>query len=145
MLQVFVPNVSFMFSDICYKCVYLDVAYVCNGFQALFRFFSSVSEPCFKCFICLQTYVVAIVSGCFKSRLCVCTCCNVTRLLQLLEGARGVGRGTDATWGRPGCRCRVGSGWMQTPCRAGVGAKCRHGHLNVRISPDVWALALALS
>jgi hypothetical protein len=47
MLQTSIPNVLFAFSDVCYKCVYLDVAcfihmlqvfyfgvmYVCNGFQ----------------------------------------------------------------------------------------------------------------
>jgi hypothetical protein len=37
MLQVSIPNVSFVFSDICCTCVYLDVAYV--------------SHICFKCFI----------------------------------------------------------------------------------------------
>jgi hypothetical protein len=39
MLQVFVPNILSMFSDVCCKCVYLDVAYV--------------SYICFKCFIYL--------------------------------------------------------------------------------------------
>jgi hypothetical protein len=28
----------------------------------------SVSYACFKCFICLQTYVASVASGCFKSR-----------------------------------------------------------------------------
>jgi hypothetical protein len=56
------------FSNICCKCVYLDVAYVshisckciffsmlhifCNGF---FKCFYNVSYACFKYFICLQT------------------------------------------------------------------------------------------
>jgi hypothetical protein len=41
----------------------------CNDFQAFFQvFFTSVSEACFKYFICLQTYVASITSGCFKSR-----------------------------------------------------------------------------
>jgi hypothetical protein len=47
---------------------YLDVAYVCNGFQVFSCVFSSVSEACFKCFICLQTYVTTVVFGCFKSK-----------------------------------------------------------------------------
>ena len=32
------------------------------------QWFSSVSDACFKCFICLQTYVASIAPGCFKSR-----------------------------------------------------------------------------
>jgi hypothetical protein len=49
-----VPNISSVFLDVCYKCVYLDVAYVfthfcnlfylnvvyiCNGFQVFFQMF----------------------------------------------------------------------------------------------------------
>jgi hypothetical protein len=44
----------------CYICFtymlqmfYLDVAYVCNGFQVFFMCFASVSDACFKCFIYL--------------------------------------------------------------------------------------------
>jgi hypothetical protein len=44
---------------------YLDVAYVCNDFQV---FFASISDACFKCIICLQMYVVSVVSECFKSK-----------------------------------------------------------------------------
>jgi hypothetical protein len=74
-----------MFLDVCYKCVYLDVAYgshicvasvlsgcyVClQWFSSVFQvLFASVSEACFKCFICLQTNVVYISSGRFKNRL----------------------------------------------------------------------------
>ena len=84
MLQAYVPNVLSAFSDICSKCVYLDVAYVshicckcfiwmlhifCNGFSSVFSgVFASVSDVCFKCFICLQTYVVNVSSKYFKSR-----------------------------------------------------------------------------
>jgi len=68
------------FLDACFKCLYLDVAYVshvccicvlsdvahgCNGFQLFSVFFSNVSEACFKCFNCLQTYVATVVFGCF--------------------------------------------------------------------------------
>ena len=38
------------------------------GFQVFLCVFASVSYTCFKCFICLQTYVVSVVFGCFKSR-----------------------------------------------------------------------------
>ena len=64
-------------------------------------FVSSVSEVCFKCFIYLQMYVTTVASGCFKSRSGVCTCCNITRLLQPLEGAEGSG----------GARMPRGVGW----------------------------------
>jgi hypothetical protein len=48
---------------------YLDVAYVfCNGFLVFLGVLASVSDACFKCFICFQTYVVSIASKYFKSR-----------------------------------------------------------------------------
>jgi hypothetical protein len=39
--------------SVCLQVFHLDVAYVCNGFQMFFRCFSSVSDVCFECFICL--------------------------------------------------------------------------------------------
>jgi hypothetical protein len=45
---------------------YLDIAYVLKLFSSVF---ANVSVACFKCFICLQTYVASVVSKCFKSRL----------------------------------------------------------------------------
>ena len=40
-----------------------------NGFQVFScGFFVSVSDTCFKRFICLHTYVASVVSGYFKSR-----------------------------------------------------------------------------
>jgi hypothetical protein len=81
---VSVLNVLFVFLDVCCKCFYLDVAYVfthmfasvfvrmlhmfCNGFSSIFRFFASVSDTCFKCFIFLQTHVAKVLSRYFKSR-----------------------------------------------------------------------------
>jgi hypothetical protein len=71
------------FLDICCKCVYLDVAYVSHicckclsvccvyvamVFKCFMCFFASVSDACFKHFICLQTYVASVVSECFKSK-----------------------------------------------------------------------------
>jgi hypothetical protein len=64
MLQASILNVSYVFSDVCYKCVYLDaayiftymmqvfyldVAYVYNGFKCFLCVFASVSDACFKC------------------------------------------------------------------------------------------------
>jgi hypothetical protein len=50
MLQVSVSNVSSVFSDVCCKCVYLDVVYVshicCKCFIWILRMFAMV----FKCF-----------------------------------------------------------------------------------------------
>jgi hypothetical protein len=47
---------------------YLNVAYVLQWFQVFSDVFASVLNACFKCFICLQTYVTSVVSGCFKSK-----------------------------------------------------------------------------
>jgi hypothetical protein len=82
-----ISNVSSVFSDVCCKCVYLDVAYVshicCKCFTHMLQvfylhvayvnndfqvFFASVSDACFKYFICLQTYVISVASRCFKDR-----------------------------------------------------------------------------
>ena len=66
--------------DVCRKCLYLDVAYVSHiclqvfyldvayVFTMFSSVFASVSDACFKCFICLHMYTVSAVSGCFKSR-----------------------------------------------------------------------------
>jgi hypothetical protein len=80
MLQLFVPNVLSIFSDICCKCVYLDVVYVlhisyrcfiwmlrmcCNGFQVFYVFFASVLDACFKRFISFRMYVVGVCNWMF--------------------------------------------------------------------------------
>jgi hypothetical protein len=38
------------------------------AFQVFSGVFASVLDPCFKCFICLQTHFANVSSGCFKSR-----------------------------------------------------------------------------
>jgi hypothetical protein len=43
------------------RVFYLGVAYVCNDFQMFSGVVSSVSEACFKCFICFQTYAATIL------------------------------------------------------------------------------------
>jgi hypothetical protein len=40
---------------------YLDVAYVCNGFQAFFRCSASVSDVCYKCFSCYERIFVSVL------------------------------------------------------------------------------------
>jgi nitrogen fixation protein FixH len=64
-------------------CVYLDVVYVfthdASVLSVMLRMFTiilsvfscvfaSVSNTCFKCLICFQTYVAIVASGCFKTR-----------------------------------------------------------------------------
>jgi hypothetical protein len=41
-------------------------------FKSKFGVAASLSDACFMCFICLQTYVASVVSGRFKSRSGVC-------------------------------------------------------------------------
>ena len=41
---------------------------LCNGFSSVSNFFVSVSDVCFKCFICPQMYVANVLFGRFKSR-----------------------------------------------------------------------------
>jgi hypothetical protein len=49
-----------------------DIASVLSGCWVCLQWFQvfsgNVSDACFKCFICLQTYVASVVSGCLKSR-----------------------------------------------------------------------------
>ena len=52
MLQVCLSGCCICFTHML-QLFYLDVAYVCN-------IFSSVSEACFKCFICLLLYVAVL-------------------------------------------------------------------------------------
>jgi hypothetical protein len=64
-----------LFSDLCLQVFHLDVAYIATTFQFL-GVFAIVSDACFKCFICLQTYAVNVSFGCFKNRSGCCTCCH---------------------------------------------------------------------
>jgi hypothetical protein len=59
MLQIFVPNVSSVFSDVCCKCVYLDVAYVSHIY---FRCFIWMLRTCCNGFQVFQTYVSNVSS-----------------------------------------------------------------------------------
>jgi hypothetical protein len=58
MLQVFIE------SCICFthmlQMICLDVVYLLQRFSSVHVFFASVSDACFKCFICLQTYVANV-------------------------------------------------------------------------------------
>jgi hypothetical protein len=75
-LYMYVASVCFKyficFLDVCCRCVYLYVAYVLyiccecfirmlhmfsNGFSSVF---ASISDACFKCFICLQTHIANV-------------------------------------------------------------------------------------
>jgi hypothetical protein len=90
---------------------YLDIAYVCNGFQVFFMcVFASVLEAYFKCFICLQTYVANVASTCFKSRSDVTHVAMRVRSGEDASGpARGlVARAALAPHGHVKPRCRRG-------------------------------------
>jgi hypothetical protein len=53
-------------------CVLFGCCVWLQWFLSVFQgCFSSVSETCFKCFNCLQTYVSTVVFGYLKSRSCV--------------------------------------------------------------------------
>jgi hypothetical protein len=79
---VYVSSVSYVlevcficvFPDTCCKCIYLVVVYVshircmCFFMLRMVAMVSSVFRCFFKCFNCLQTYVVTAVFRCFKSR-----------------------------------------------------------------------------
>jgi hypothetical protein len=72
---------------------YMDVAYVFTMILAVFRYFSSVLDAYFKCFICLHIYVVSVASRCFKSRSGVVSpssllCCSSRCLLFLSAAVR---------------------------------------------------------
>jgi hypothetical protein len=114
------------FSNVCYKCVYLYVAYVSlitlqvfylgiayvfqwsfKCFQVFWQVFqtyvSSVSNTCFKCFICLHTYVANVSSGCFKNRSGVAVGHPPATAGVQAEGSRGGASGL-----------RAGSGGVRT-------------------------------
>lgn len=83
MLQASVSNVSSVFSEVCYKCFYLNVAYVLHiclqmfllgccicfalAFQVFLGVFANVPYVCFKCFIFLRTHDAKVSYGYFKS------------------------------------------------------------------------------
>jgi hypothetical protein len=72
--------------------------------------FANVSDACFKCFICLQTYVASVVSRYFKSRLGVVSpsslfavspwCLLLPCILLRLRRRRSAGRQRGCTEGR---------------------------------------------
>jgi hypothetical protein len=86
-------NVAYVFIHRKCKCFYLNVVYVYNGFKCFSDVFGSGSDPCFKCFICFQTYVAIVASSCFKTRLSVaCSSSPFSRLAryQVRESGDGL-------------------------------------------------------
>ena len=77
----------------CCVCVY-------NGFQVFLDTFASVSDICFKCFICLQTYIANVIFECFK----------VHRVLHMLR--------RDSLGVAPCCCC--GAAWVTVQAPEGV-------------------------
>jgi hypothetical protein len=82
MLKACVPNVASVFQKHVASVFILGVAIwilhmYCNGFSSIFSdIFANILDACFKCFICLQTYVANISSGSFKNRSGCYTYCN---------------------------------------------------------------------
>jgi hypothetical protein len=72
MLQRSVTNVSFVFTDVCCKCVYLDVAYVSHICYICFIWMLRMFAKVFKCFlVCLfQVFQKHVASVCFKCFSC---------------------------------------------------------------------------
>jgi len=88
MLQVFLSRccksrsgcyICLHFVNICFKCFQVLHTYVCKCFiwmlhmfamvfKIFLGIFASVSNACFKCFICLLLYAATDTSGCFKNR-----------------------------------------------------------------------------
>ena len=60
MLDMFYTYVASVLSGC---CIYFAMA-----FQVFSGVFASVSDACFKCFICLQMYVANVLFGSFRSR-----------------------------------------------------------------------------
>jgi hypothetical protein len=67
MLQVCLSGSCICFTHML-QMFYLDVAYVWKGFKCFSGVFACASDACFKCFICLQTYVASVACRRFKSR-----------------------------------------------------------------------------
>jgi hypothetical protein len=149
MLQVFVPNILFVLSNICCKCVYLDAAYVslicCNllsGFCVCLQWFSSV----FRCFFCKcfkSMFQVFHLSLDICSNCCICMFQKKIGCLHMLQCHPPVAAARGGARGQAGRRRYVGSGWAQMPCRVDVGAKCRCGRPHVRVRLNVRTLALS--
>jgi hypothetical protein len=109
---------------------YRDVTYV---LQCFFQVFASVWEACFKCFICLYTYVANVASLCFKSRSSVA----YGDARGKREGARALPR---AVWRHHG-RC-PGARWWRRAGKSECGE--RETEYSMDIRPDVRVLALCI-
>jgi hypothetical protein len=116
MLQVCLPGCCICFYTYA-ASVYLDVAYVYNGFKCFLGVFASVSYAWFKCFICFQTYVTIVASGCFKTRTSVASpsspfCCLVSVLGvgRRRRDPHACGQVQQARRGRAGTGCRTWDG-----------------------------------
>jgi hypothetical protein len=65
--SVFYLNIAYVL-HICCECFIWMLRMFYNSFQVFLGVFASVSDACFKYFICFQTYVTNVSSECFKSR-----------------------------------------------------------------------------
>jgi hypothetical protein len=89
---------------------HIYVASVLSGCCVCLRWFLSVSFACFKCFICLQTYVASIASECFKSRLSVAHIALRPNYCNCWRGREGSAAAGGGARDRVRCRRRVVQG-----------------------------------
>jgi hypothetical protein len=68
LLQVCLSWCYVCFTHMCASVLSRYCVCFCKDFKCFSGVFLSVSDTCFKCFICLQTYVVSFASECFESR-----------------------------------------------------------------------------
>ena len=77
MLQRSVTNISYVFSYICRKCVYLDVAYVLSGCCVSLQMFSGIFFKCYRNMLQVCVSNVSVVSDiCCKCLFECCICCK---------------------------------------------------------------------
>jgi hypothetical protein len=131
MLQVSVSNISSVFfSDVCYECVYLDVAYFytyvvsvlsgcCICLQLFFKCFSCVSNTCFECSSCFVRMLQLFNLDASKVDRGCCACYNVSHLsrppatvvgvpcMEVSGAANLKGRGSREAWGSGAGRPRL--------------------------------------
>jgi hypothetical protein len=90
-----------------------------NEFSSVLGIFASVSDVCFKCFICLQAYVANVSSRYFKS-----CCWDPPATADIQEGEAE--------------RARAVSTWGQEAWATFIRAQPPHGHVKRSADVGVW-------
>jgi hypothetical protein len=157
MLQVSVPNVSSVFQTYVASMfiwmlhlfhtyvgnVYLNVAYVCNGFFSVLGVLASVSGVRCKCFACFECFVAF---ECCKTRSDVARVAMEPHLPQLPDTVAGAPPSGRRCLGGKAEGARAVPAWGRTT-RATSGQRgphvgCKRGRPNASVCPDIRTLAL---